>query len=141
MKTTLTTQFATKENEYKNQITELNKKITNPQQQVELPDDVKSQIEEWKQFKTEQAVQAKRKAVLAVAKKSVRQDLHNSLESFSEEFDIKLDADDEEQAKALFSKYQKVMQPTYGDIRPLAPRQVQKRDQEILDNVKEVKVS
>ena len=141
LKTSLAAQFATKENEYKNQITELNKKITNPQQQVELPDDVKSQIEEWKQFKTEQAVQAKRKAVLAVAKKSVRQDLHNSLESFSEEFDIKLDADDEEQAKALFSKYQKVMQPTYGDIRPLAPRQVQKRDQEILDNVKEVKVS
>jgi hypothetical protein len=145
LKNTLTSQFATKENEYKNQITELNKKIANPQQQqqqqqLELPEDIKQQLAELQQFKTEQSKQEKRKTIMELAKKNVRQDLHSSFVNYASDFEVQLDKDDKEQADALVAKYQKVMQPTYGDIKPLAPRQVQKRDEEILDSIKEVKV-
>ena len=139
-------EFTSKENDYKNQIAELNKKIANPQhqqqqqQQFELPEDVKNQLAELQQFKTEQYKQNKRKAVLALAKKSVREDYHSSFAEYAEDFDVDLTKDDKEQADALVAKYQKVMRPTIGDIKPLAPRQTQKRDEEILDSIKEVKV-
>ena len=139
-------EFTSKENDYKNQIAELNKKIANPQhqqqqqQQFELPEDVKNQLAELQQFKNEQSKQNKRKAVLALAKKSVREDYHSSFTEYAEDFDVDLTKDDKEQADALVAKYQKVMRPTIGDIKPLAPRQTQKRDEEILDSIKEVKV-
>ena len=145
LKNTLTSQFTTKENDYKNQITELNKKIANPQQQqqqqqLELPEDVKQQLAELQQFKTEQSKQEKRKTIMELAKKNIQQDLHGSFDNYASDFEVQLDKDDKEQADALVAKYQKVMQPTYGNIKPLAPRQVQKRDEEILDSIKEVKV-
>lgn len=143
LKNTLTSQFATKENDYKNQITELNKRIATPQQppqKFELPEDVKNQLAELEKFKTEQSKQEKRKTIMELAKKNVRQDLHSSFVNYASDFEVQLDKDDKEQADALVAKYQKVMQPTYGDIKPLAPRQVQKRDEEILGSIKEVKV-
>lgn len=143
LKTSLTAQFATKENEYKNQITELNKKIVNPQQpqqKLELPEDVKNQLAELEKFKTEQSKQSKRKEILEMAKQNIQQSLHGSFENFIADSEVQLDKDSKEQADALVAKYQKVMQPTYGSIKPLAPRQVQKRDEEILGGIKEVKV-
>ena len=143
LKTSLTAQFATKENEYKNQITELNKKIVTPQQpqqKFELPEDVKNQLAELEKFKTEQSKQSKRKEILEMAKQNIQQSLHGSFENFIADSEVLLDKDSKEQADALVAKYQKVMQPTYGSIKPLAPRQVQKRDEEILGGIKEVKV-
>ena len=143
LKTSLTAQFATKENEYKNQITELNKKIVNPQQpqqKLELPEDVKNQLAELEKFKTEQSKQSKRKEILEMAKQNIQPSLHGSFENFIADSEVQLDKDSKEQADALVAKYQKVMQPTYGSIKPLAPRQVQKRDEEILGGIKEVKV-
>ena len=143
LKTSLTAQFATKENEYKNQITELSKKIVTPQQpqqKLELPEDVKNQLAELEKFKTEQSKQSKRKEILEMAKQNIQQSLHGSFENFIADSEILLDKDSKEQADALVAKYQKVMQPTYGSIKPLAPRQVQKRDEEILGGIKEVKV-
>lgn len=143
LKTSLTAQFATKETEYKNQITELNKKIANPpqpQQKLELPEDVKNQLAELEKFKTEQSKQSKRKEILEMAKQNIQQSLHGSFENFIADSEVQLDKDSKEQADALVAKYQKVMQPTYGSIKPLAPRQVQKRDEEILGGIKEVKV-
>jgi hypothetical protein len=143
LKTSLTAQFATKENEYKNQITELNKKIATPQQpqqKYELPEDVKNQLAELEKFKTEQSKQSKRKEILEMAKQNIQQSLHGSFENFIADTEVLLDKDSKEQADALVAKYQKVMQPTYGSIKPLAPRQVQKRDEEILGGIKEVKV-
>lgn len=143
LKTSLTAQFATKENEYKNQITELNKKIVTPpqpQQKLELPEDVKNQLAELEKFKTEQSKQSKRKEILEMAKQNIQQSLHGSFENFIADTEVLLDKDSKEQADALVAKYQKVMQPTYGSIKPLAPRQVQKRDEEILGGIKEVKV-
>ena len=143
LKTSLTAQFATKENEYKNQITELNKKIVTPQQpqqKFELPEDVKNQLAELEKFKTEQSKQSKRKEILEMAKQNIQPSLHSSFENFIADSEVQLDKDSKEQADALVAKYQKVMQPTYGSIKPLAPRQVQKRDEEILGGIKEVKV-
>lgn len=143
LKTSLTAQFATKENEYKNQITELNKKIVTPQQpqqKFELPEDVKNQLAELEKFKTEQSKQSKRKEILEMAKANIQPSLHDSFENFIADSEVLLDKDSKEQADALVAKYQKVMQPTYGSIKPLAPRQVQKRDEEILGGIKEVKV-
>lgn len=139
-KTAYTSQFTTKENEYKTKIAELEKKIVKPQQQFELPEDVKKQLEELEKFKNAQSKQEKRKAVLALAKQNVQPNLHSSFEEYVSDFEISLDKDDKEQADALVAKYQKVMQPTYGSIKPLAPRQVQHRDEEALSTVPEVKV-
>lgn len=143
LKTSLTAQFATKEDGYKNQIEELNKKIVNPQQhqqKLELPEDVKNQLAELERFKTEQSKQSKRKEILEMAKQNIQPSLHGSFENFIADSEVLLDKDSKEQADALVAKYQKVMQPTYGSIKPLAPRQVQKRDEEILGGIKEVKV-
>ncbi len=143
LKNTLTAQFTTKENDYKNQITELNKKIATPQQpqqKLELPEDVKNQLAELEKFKTEQSKQSKRKEILEMAKQNIQPSLHGSFENFIADSEVLLDKDSKEQADALVAKYQKVMQPTYGSIKPLAPRQVQKRDEEILGGIKEVKV-
>lgn len=144
LKTSLTAQFATKENEYKNQITELNKKIVTPQQppqqQFELPEDVKSRLAKLEKFEAEQSKQSKLKEILEMAKQNIQPSLHGSFENFIADSEVQLDKDSKEQADALVAKYQKVMQPTYGSIKPLAPRQVQKRDEEILGGIKEVKV-
>lgn len=144
LKTSLTAQFATKETEYQNQITELNKKIANPkqpqQQKLELPEDVRNQLAELEKFKTEQSKQSKRKEILEMAKQNIQPSLHGSFENFIADSEVLLDKDSKEQADALVAKYQKVMQPTFGSIKPLAPRQVQKRDEEILGGIKEVKV-
>lgn len=143
LKTSLTAQFATKENEYKNQITELNKKIVTPQQpqqQLELPEDVKNRLAKLEKFEAEQSKQSKRKEILEMAKQNIQPNLHSSFENFIADSEVQLDKDSKEQADALVAKYQKVMQPTYGSIKPLAPRQVQKRDEEILGGIKEVKV-
>lgn len=143
LKNAMTSQFATKESEYKNQIDELNKKIAKPQpqqQQFELPEEVKNQLAELQQFKTEQSKLEKRKAILELAKKSVREDHQSSFVEYAEDFEVDLTKEDKEQADALVAKYQKVMRPIIGDIKPLAPRQIQKRDEEILDSIKEVKV-
>lgn len=143
LKTSLTAQFATKENEYKNQITELNKKIVTPQQpqqQLELPEDVKNRLAKLEKFEAEQSKQSKLKEILEMAKQNIQPSLHGSFENFIADSEVQLDKDSKEQADALVAKYQKVMQPTYGSIKPLAPRQVQKRDEEILGGIKEVKV-
>lgn len=135
------TNFSTKETELNKQIEELKKKIAKPQGQiVELPQDVKDRLERLEKFEKEQSKQEKRKAVLALAKKNVREDYHSSFAEYAEDFDVDLDKDEKEQAEALVAKYQKVMRPTIGDIKPFAPRQVQKRDEELLDSIKEVKV-
>lgn len=135
------TSFSTKESELNKQIEELKKKIVNPQQkQVELPEEVKTQLEELEKFKNEQSKNEKFKSVVALAKKSIRQDLHASFDEFVDGSEVKLDKDDKEQAEALVQKFQKIFRDSIGDIKPLAPRQIQQRDEDLLASVKEVKV-
>lgn len=135
--------FITKENEYKNQIAELNKKIANPEPPkppFELSDEVKNQLKELEKFKDEKNRQDKFKEVLALAKKGVRQDLHSSFEKYAKDYVVTLDATSEEQAKKLTERFQEIFKDSIGDIKPLAPKQTQKRDEEFLASIGKIEV-
>ena len=136
-----TKEFETKVNDYKSQIEELNKKIT-PQKpkEVQIPKELQDQLNELKKFKDEQFKQEKLKNILKLAKAGVRQDLQASFDKFAKEYEVKLDKEDKEQADALVAKFQDIFKDTIGDIKPLAPKQTQKRDEEYLASIPKVKI-
>lgn len=137
-----TKEFETKENDYKSQIEELNKKITptKPKKEVQIPKELQDQLDELKKFKDEQFKQEKLKNILKLAKAGVRQDLQASFDKFAKEYEVKLDKEDKEQADALVAKFQDIFKDTIGDIKPLAPKQTQKRDEEYLASIPKVKI-
>lgn len=138
-----TSAFTSKENEYKNQIQELNKKINGKQtqpDQLELPKEVQEKLERLEQFQITENKRTKFKAIMDIAKKGVREDLLSSFETFVKDYDVALDKDDKEQADKWVEKFQEVMKPSIGNIKPLAPQQTQKRDEEFLASLKKVKV-
>lgn len=133
--------FDEKETDYKNQIAELNKKLGKKQKpEVTIPEEIQEQLNELKKFKDDEAKKEKAKNVLELAKKVVRQDLHKSFEKFAAGIDVVLDKGDEEQAKSLVARFQDIFKDSIGDIKPLAPKVVQKRDEEILQSLPKVKV-
>ena len=137
--------FETKENEYKRQIEELNKKINasgdgSTQTTGDISDDVKSQLEELEKFKNEAKKNDKFKEIISLAKKSVRQDLHKSLENYAADFAVTLDETSEEQAKKLTARFQEIFKDSIGDIKPLAPKQTRKQDEEFLASIPKIKV-
>ena len=136
-----TKEFETKENDYKSQIEELNKKITPTKtKDVQIPKELQDQLNELKKFKDEQFKQEKLKNILKSAKAGVRQDLQASFDKFAKEYEVKLDKEDKEQADALVAKFQDIFKDTIGDIKPLAPKQTQKRDEEYLASIPKVKI-
>ena len=136
-----TKEFETKENGYKSQIEELNKKINPPKpKEVQIPKELQDQLNELKKFKDEQFKQEKLKNILKLAKEGVRQDLQASFDKFAKEYEVKLDKEDKEQADALVAKFQDIFKDTIGDIKPLAPKQTQKRDEEYLASIPKVKI-
>jgi hypothetical protein len=92
-------------------------------------------LKELELFKNEQKRNVKYKEVLELAKKGVRQDLHKSFEKYAEGFEVTLDKTSEEQAQSLTSRFQEIFKDSIGDIKPLAPRQTQKREEEYLDSL------
>ena len=139
--TNKTKEFETKENDYKSQIEELNKKITPTKpKEVQIPKELQDQLNELKKFKDEQFKQEKLKNILKLAKEGVRQDLQASFDKFAKEYEVKLDKEDKEQADALVAKFQDIFKDTIGDIKPLAPKQTQKRDEEYLASIPKVKI-
>ena len=71
--------FETKENTYKTQIQELNEKLgkkPKTEKVVEIPQELQDKLDKLEKFENEQRKQDKYKAVVALAKKSVREDLH-----------------------------------------------------------------
>ena len=142
-RTSLQQGFETKENEYKTQIEELNKKLGSikpPKVETKIPKDLQDQIDELKEYKEREAKKTKFQSILEVAKKSVRQDLHESFVTFAKDTDVDLTKGDKEQADALVAKFQDIFRPSYGDIKPLAPQQTRKRDAEVLSQLKQIKV-
>ena len=136
-----TKEFETKVNDYKSQIEELNKKITPTKpKEVQIPKELQDQLNELKKFKDEQFKQEKLKNILKLAKAGVRQDLQTSFDKFAKEYEVKLDKEDKEQADALVAKFQDIFKDTIGDIKPLAPKQTQKRDEEYLASIPKVKI-
>lgn len=133
--------FETKENEYKNTIAELNKKIGKPQEKiVELPDEVKQQLAELEKFKDAKSKKDKFDEIVNLAKKGIRPDLYASFEKYAQEYDVTLDSTSEEQAKKLTTRFQEIFKDSIGDIKPLAPKVSQKRDEEFVASIPKVQV-
>lgn len=129
--------FETKENEYKNTIAELNKKIGKP---LELPDDVKQRLAELEKFKDAKSKKDKFDEIVKLAKKGIRPDLYASFEKYAQEYDVTLDSTSEEQAKKLTARFQEIFKDSIGDIKPLAPKVSQKRDEEFVASIPKVQV-
>lgn len=133
--------FEAKESDYKLQIEELEKqKGVKTVEEPLISDEIKKKLAELDAFKNEQRKSEKFKEVLAQAKKSVRSDLHRSLENYATDFNVTLEEDTAEQAKKLTSRFQEIFKDSIGDVKPLAPKQTQKRDEEVLAAIPKVKI-
>lgn len=135
-------EFSSKENDYKTQIAELQKKIKpqQQQQQLELPEEVRQQLQELQEFKNEKTRKEKLANIVKIAKAGIRKDLHPSFDNFVSDYDVNEKDDDEEQAKYLTKRFQEIFKDSIGDVRPQTPKQEQKRDEEFLASLKKVKV-
>lgn len=135
--------FEEKENEYKNQIAELTRKLgkkKDKDDEPKIPKELQEQLDELKEFKNAEAKKNKFKSIIDIAKESIRVDLHKSFETYAKSFNVELEKEDKEQAKALVAQFQEIFQDSIGDIKPLAPKQIQKRDEEFLASIPKVKV-
>ena len=145
--TVKTTEFTTKENGYKSQIEELKKKIPSgqqrqqQQQQLEIPQEIKDQLEELKQYKNERSKQEKYANIVELAKKDIRDDLHSSFEKYVKDCEVRLDKGDKEQADALVARFKDIFKDTLGDIRPQKPVTTQKQVEDVIGSVPKIKVS
>ena len=142
VKNTKDADFLKKEDDYKKQIDELKKKLPNQKTPptLELSDDVKKQLEELEKFKNDARKSERYNEVIALAKKNVREDLHKSFEKYATDFVVTLDETAEEQAKRLTDRFQEIFKDTIGEIKPLAPRQVQKQEDEFLASLPKIKI-
>ena len=136
------TNFDSEKSELTRQIEELTKKLSKKpkEKEVEIPKELQDKLNELEQFKDAQRKQEKYKSVLALAKKGVREDLQMSFEKYASEFTVNLDESDEEQAKRLTTRFQDIFRDSIGDIKPLAPKQTQKQEQEFIESIKKIKV-
>lgn len=136
--------FETKENEYKNQIAELNKKLgkntQQQQQQIEIPKEVQEQLDELRKFKDGEAKKVKFATIVDLAKQGIRQDLHKSFETYAKGYDVDLSKDDKEQANTLVANFQEIFRDSIGDIKPLAPKQTKEKDEEFLASLPKINV-
>lgn len=142
---TLTTQFKTKETEYQNQIAELNKKLGTPPTPPtpptpQIPKELQDQLDELKKYKNEEVKKTKLASIMSLAKANIRQDLHKSFESFAKGIDVNLEKEDKAQADELVSRFQEIFKDSIGDIKPLSPKQTQKRDNEVINSLPKMKV-
>lgn len=136
--------FTEKESELNKQIEELKKKLGKRERGEEtpkIPQEILDQLNELKNFKDEEAKKNKKNAILSIAKKSVREDLHSSFEKFANDTEVSLEKTDKEQADALVSKFQDIFKDTIGEIKPLQPRQQIKRDADYIDSLPKIKVT
>lgn len=139
-----TNAFTAKETEYKRQIEELNKKLGNKTETTTppttIPKEIQDQLDELQKFKNLELKDAKKKEIVKLAKAGIRQDLHSSFDTFAYDYDVNLDGDTKEQATKWVERFQAIFKDSIGDIKPLAPRQTQKRDDEYLDNMPTISV-
>lgn len=131
--------FEEKENDYKHQIAELNKKL-GKKTTFEIPKEVQDQLDELRTFKDREAKKEKYNNVMELAKKDIRQDLHKSFEAFANGTEVDLAKADKDQADALVKRFQEIFKDTIGDIKPLAPQQTKQRDADVMSSLKRIKV-
>lgn len=141
--TVKTTEFVTKENGYKSQIEELRKQIktpTPPKVEPTIPQEVQDQLNELKAFKDAKSKQEKLANIMNLAKAGIRQDLHQSFNTFASDYEVKLDKEDKEQADALVKKFQEIFKDSIGSIKPLAPQVSKEQDAEIIGSIPKIKI-
>lgn len=138
-----TKEFETKENGYKSQIAELQKKIKTPPTIVEpqIPKEVQDQLDELKAFKDAKSKQEKLGNIMRIAKEGIRADLHASFDKFASDYAVKLDKEDKEQAEGLVAKFKDIFKDSLGDIRPQKPTTDETKDAEIIGSLPKVKIS
>jgi len=138
-----TKEFETKENGYKSQIAELQKKIKTPPTIVEpqIPKEVQDQLDELKAFKDAKSKQEKLGNIMRIAKEGIRSDLHASFDKFASDYAVKLDKEDKEQAEGLVAKFKNIFKDSLGDIRPQKPTTDETKDAEIIGSLPKVKIS
>lgn len=140
-RTSLQSDWESKENDYKTQIAELNKKLGKKEQpKFEVPKELQDQLDELKKYKNEEVKKTKFASIMDIAKKGIRQDLHKSFETFATGTNVDLEKADKEQADALVSRFQEIFKDSIGDIKPLAPQQVRKYDQAVMSGLPRIKV-
>lgn len=131
------------------QIEELNKQVSNAnkkpkqnaqQTQPTISDEIQAKLDRLEQFEKEARIRDKAKEVLELAKKNVRKDLHKSLENYAADFAVTVDETSEEQAKKLTERFQAIFRDSIGSIKPLAPKQTTKQDNDYLAELPKVKV-
>ena len=134
--------YDSEKSELTRQIEELTKKLAKKpkEKEVEIPKELQDKLDELEKFKDAQRKQDKYKAVLELAKKGIREDLHKSFENYAMDFAVNLDETDEEQAKRLTTRFQDIFKDSIGDIKPLAPKQTQKQEKEFLESLPKIKV-
>lgn len=137
-------EFATKENAYKVQIAELQKKPLEQQQQqqqqMEIPKEVQEQLDELKRFKDEQNKQEKFANIVKLAKEGINKTLHASFDKYAEDYVVSLDQEDKTQADNLVRKFREIFKDSIGDIRPQQPQQTQKQEDELIESIPKIKV-
>jgi len=141
-----------KENEFLKQIDELKKngakneppkKQPNPEEkkkEVELPEDVKKQIEDLRKFQAEQQKQEKLAKVLDIAQKTVRADLHPDLKALLSMMQIDYSKSDEDLAKTLSDNFSVLYKNKIGDTRPIAAEDNRKKYADLLKGLPKVKI-
>lgn len=135
-----------KEAEYKKQIDEFKKQ--NPQEtkhksekkEVELPDDVKKQLEEFNEFKVKQQKQEKIAKVFNLAKENVREDLHEELKQIMDIMTFNDSDSESEMANKLTAKFTDLWKNKIGNIKPQSPILNNKKYDELLNNAPKVNV-
>lgn len=133
--------FEDKETELKNQIAELTKKLGKGQEDgPKLSKEIQEKLDRLERFEVENRKKDKFAEVIGLAKKGVREDLAKSFETFASDFEVSLDQSSEEQAKKLTDRFQEIFKDTIGDIKPLAPKVVQKREEEFFDSLPKIKI-
>ncbi len=142
--------FDEKVAEYDRQIEELKKRISDAdkkkdktdkkQGQQELSKELQEKLDRLEKFEDEARKRDKFQEVLALAKKSVRNDLHKSLENYATDFAVNLEESSEGQAKKLTERFQAIFRDSIGDIKPLAPKQTTKSDVDALREIPKMKV-
>lgn len=139
-----TNEWTSKENDYKTQIQDLQKKVKKPTAQEDepkLPEEVAKQLKELKEFKDAQNKQEKFANVMKLAKAGIREDLHSTFDKYAKKCVIDMEKEDKEQADAFRAEFQEIFKDTIGDIKPLTPVQSQKQVDDIIASIPKIKVS
>ena len=134
--------FENRENELKTQIEELTKKLgdDHDDDKKKLPKELQEKLDRLEQFEIENRKKDKLVEVIGLAKKNVREDLSKSFETFASDFEVSLEQSSEEQAKKLTDRFQEIFKDTIGDIKPLAPKVTQKREEEFFASMPKIKI-